>query len=119
MVPVKRKNATRLPRRPSPDILSEAIPLFFIGQNRDGFWIARDAEARVGGIFFCKQSALKFADANSPSVGCAKMFVSRRFELDIANNGNPFVARLGPARRLLIRLASRLSTLAGVVTRQD
>ena len=54
---VRPASATRLPQRPDPSILSEAIPLFFIGQNRDGFWVARDADGRVGGIFLLKQSA--------------------------------------------------------------
>ena len=110
---------TRLPQRPDPSILSDAIPLFFIGQNRDGFWVARDADGRVGGIFVLKQSALKFADKNAPPVGCAKMFLSERFELDIENKGNPLVARLGAAKRVLTRLARRLTAFVGTATRQD
>ena len=100
--------ATRLPQRPDPSILSEAIPLFLIVQNRDGFWIARDVNGRVGGIFLRKQSALKFADENTPPVGCAKMLLSGRFELDIENKGNPLVARLVAAKRVLTRLAPTL-----------
>jgi hypothetical protein len=40
------------------------------------------------------------------------MFVSERFELDIENNGNPFVVRLGAASRLVSRLAQRLTASA-------
>ena len=97
-------SVTKLPRRPDPSILSDAIPLFFIGQNRDGFWVARDADGRVGGIFVLKQSALQFADNNAPPVGCAKMFLSERFELDIENKGNSLIAYLGAVRRILTRL---------------
>ena len=104
---VQPASVTRLPQRPDPSILSEAIPLFFIGRSRDGFWVARDVEGRVGGIFLRKRSALKFADKNAPPVGCAKMFLSERFELDIENKGNPLVARLGAAKRILVRLARK------------
>jgi hypothetical protein len=117
--PVEPGAATRPPRRPDPRILCEAIPLFFIGQNRDGFWVARDADGRVGGIFLRKQSALKFADKNAPPVGCAKMVLSGRFELDIENKGNPLVARLGAAKRVLTRLAQRPTAFIGTATRQD
>ena len=119
IAPVEPTAATRLPQRPDPSILNEAIPLFFIGQNRDGFWAARDADGSVGGIFLLKQSALKFADRNATPVGCAKMFLSKRFELDIENKGNPLVARLGAAKRILTRLAPTLTAFIRTVTRQD
>jgi hypothetical protein len=108
---------TRLPQRPDPSILSDAIQLFFIGRNRDGFWVARDADGRVGGIFLRKQSAVKFA--NRSAGGCATMFLPERFELDIENKGNPLVARLGAAKRVLTRLAARLTSFIGTVTRRD
>ena len=105
MALVRPASATRLLQRPDPSILSEAIPLFFIGRNRDGFWVARDTEGRVGGIFVRKQSALKFADKNAPPVGCAKMFLSSRFELEIENQGVSLIAYLAAAKRILTRLA--------------
>ncbi len=113
VAPVEPATATRPPQRPDPSILSEAIPLFFIGQNRDGFWVARDVEGRVGGIFLRKQSALKFADKNAPPVGCAKMFLSGHFELDIENKGNPLVVRLGAVKRVLKRLVPTLAAVVG------
>src|SRR5665811_405687 len=79
--PVAPTAATRLPRRPDPSILSEAIPLFFIGRNKDGFWVARDADGSAGGIFLLKRSALQFANTNTQPRGCATMCVSERFEL--------------------------------------
>jgi hypothetical protein len=102
-----------LPQRPDPSILSEAIPLFFIGRNKDGFWVARDAGGGNGGIFLLKHSALQFANTNTQPWGCATMFVEERFELDIENKGNPLVAHLGAARRLVSRLAQRLTASAG------
>jgi hypothetical protein len=32
-------------------IVSEAIPAFFIGRNKDGFWVARNANGKIGGNF--------------------------------------------------------------------
>ena len=110
--PVAPTAATRLLQRPDPSILSEAIPLFFIGRNKDGFWVAREADGRVGGIFVLKRSALLFAKGNTQPWGCATMLVSERFELDIENKGNPLVVRLGVARRLVLRLAQRLAACA-------
>ena len=98
---------TKLPPRPSAEILSEAIPLFFLGRNKDGFWIARESDGQIGGIFLRKQSALRFANRNAQPGGCATMFLSERFELDVENKGNPLVARLAGARRIVLRLAQR------------
>ena len=111
--PVAPNAAMRLPQRPDPSIISEAIPLFFIGRNKDGFWVARDADGSAGGIFLLKRSALQFANTNTQPWGCATMFVEERFELDIENKGNPLVAHLGAARRLVSRLAQRLTASAG------
>jgi hypothetical protein len=104
---------TRLPPRPGPNILSEAIPLFFIGRNKDGFWVAREADGRIGGIFLCKQSALRFANRSTQPGGCATMFLSECFELDVENKGNPLVAHLCAAMRLVPHLAQRLTASAG------
>ena len=98
---------TELPRRPDPGIISEAIPLFFIGRNEDGFWVAREADGRIGGIFLRKQAALRFANRSAQREGCATMFLSKRFELDVENKGNPLAAHLAAARRLVLQLAQR------------
>jgi len=119
MAPAGLNATARLLRRPDPSILSEAIPLFLIGQNRDGFWVARSVKGQVGGIFLRKQSALKFADRNALPVGCAKMFLSRRFELDTENKGNLLVARLSATKRVLERFWSILTALMGTATRKD
>ena len=107
--PVQLVAVTGLPQRPDSSILSDAIPLYFIGRNRDGFWVARDADGRVGGIFFRKQSALKFAKRSALPGGCATMFLSEGLELDIENKGNPLVARLGAVKHVLTRFGSRLT----------
>jgi hypothetical protein len=44
-----------------PSIVNAAIPTFYIGHNKAGFWVAREVKGRVGGIFLFKSSALSFA----------------------------------------------------------
>jgi len=92
------------PQRPSSRVLSEAIPLFFIARNSNGFWVAREAEGRSGGLFLLKQSALSFAKKNSGSSGCATIFLAEAFELDVANCGNPLAAWLEKVFRKVARL---------------
>jgi hypothetical protein len=95
--------AVRPFQRPGPDVLNGTIPVVFIGRNRDGFWVARDADGKFGGLFWRKQSALRFAKRTAASTGCAAVFPQTRFELDIENAGSPFVARAGSASRFLTR----------------
>ena len=85
---------------PAPDVLSEALPAFFIGRNRAGLWIAREARGRVGGLFLFKSSAVAFAHARS----CATIFPDERFELDLVNEGNPIVPHVAN----LVRCAAGL-----------
>jgi hypothetical protein len=84
-------------------IVNEAIPAFFIGRNMEGFWVARDAKGKIGGIFLLENSAVSFAKRNSRPAGCATIFPSERFELDLENDGNPFVEHLGSLMRLAAR----------------
>lgn len=92
------------PFRPlDPDTLSDAIPAFFIGRSREGFWVARDAKGRSGGLFLLERSAVLFARAQSEPTGCATIYPRERFELDLANQGNRFI----PQIRWLVRLARR------------
>jgi hypothetical protein len=89
-----RGTATKFPRRPDARVLSETIPLFFIGRNKNGLWVAREAEGRTGGVFLFKRSAVRFAAKTSAPAGCATMFLAERFELDVENQGNPLVTWL-------------------------
>jgi hypothetical protein len=84
-----------------PGVVNASIPTFFVGRNRDGFWIARDAKGENGGIFLFKSSALTFARRASRPLGCATVFPTERFELDVKNQGNPLVNYLRPLLRLL------------------
>jgi hypothetical protein len=89
-----------------PGVVSEAIPAFFIGRNKEDLWVARDAKGRIGGIFLLENSALSFAKKHSRPGGCATIFPSHRFELDRENNGNPLAPQLGTLRRLRRRMVA-------------
>ena len=96
-----------------PGIVSETIPAFFIGRNMEGFWVARDANGRIGGIFLLERSALSFARENGLPAGCATIYPFERFELDLENSGNPLVAQLGWLRRLATRGRGQVAGLLG------
>ena len=81
----------QLPARPNSTVLNHSIPLFFIGRNRNGFWVAREAAGRCGGLVLFRRSAARFARKKSSPRGSAIMLVERTIELDIPNQGNQFV----------------------------
>jgi hypothetical protein len=103
--------ARKFPCRPDAGVLNESIRLFFIGRNRNGFWITREAEGRAGGIFLSKRSAQRFAEESSVAVGCATMFLAERFELDMENQGSPGAGVLDAAVRAATPRAPRLIAL--------
>jgi hypothetical protein len=94
-----------------PGIVNEAIPAFFIGRNMEGFWVARDVNGQIGGIFLFENSAASFARRNSQPKGCATIFPSESFELDLENNGNPFIGHLGSLMRLVKRSRQQVAAL--------
>jgi hypothetical protein len=71
----------QLPPRPDHTVLNDSIPLFFIGRDPSGFWVARESDGRTGCIFLFKRSAARFARGKS-SGGCAIMLVEHTVELD-------------------------------------
>jgi hypothetical protein len=99
-----------------PGIVNETIPAFFIGRNKEGFWVARDVNGQIGGIFLLENSAVSFAKRNSEPAGCATIYPSERFELDLENRGNPFVVQLGSFTRGAMHLRRRMAALFGRMT---
>ncbi len=93
-----------------PDVVSAAIPAFFIGRNGAGLWVAREANGRVGGLFLFKSSAIDFANRQSAPTRCALVFPAETFELDVENRGNPLIVLAEGAWRLLARVVKRLRT---------
>ena len=75
------------PHRPDASIINESIPLFYIGQNKKGRWVVREADGRSGGLFLFKQWAVRFARRQSEPSGCAIMFLAEPIELDIDSQG--------------------------------
>jgi hypothetical protein len=112
-----RPAAVSAPFQPlDPGIVNEAIPAFFIGRNKEGFWVARDLNGQIGGIFLLENSALSFARRHSEPNGCATIYPSERFELDLENKGNRLVARFGSWMRLAIRLRRRVVAVTAEMT---
>jgi hypothetical protein len=101
-----------------PGIVNEAIPAFFIGRNSDGFWLARDVKGKTGGIFLFERSALSFARRHSRPQGCATIFPSERFELDLENQGNSLVAPLGRLMRLATRVWQRITAVISNIAKR-
>jgi hypothetical protein len=112
---VASSSACRFPQRPDADVLSDSISLFFIGQNKHGFWIARESEGRSGGLFLLKRSAVRFANGDSEPAGCATMFLAEPFELDLENQGNRLLAELGAAADVVARRAPGIAGFLGSV----
>jgi len=100
------------PQRPSPKILNEGIPLFFISRDPDGFWLARNADLPVGGLFLRRRSAMNFAKRATAPIPCATMMLEEPHALDIENRGNWLAPRLRPAMRSARRLTASSSALA-------
>lgn len=90
-----------------PDVVSAAIPAFFIGRNQAGLWVAREARGRIGGLFLFKSSAIDFANRHSAPARCALVFPTGTFELDIENRGNPLISLAAQVKRLFARFAAR------------
>jgi hypothetical protein len=92
-----------LPLRPDAVPLCKAIPFFYVGQNRHGFWVARESDGKIGGLFLRKRLALRFARKFSEPQGCATMFLDEPFELDIENQGGRLTALLAATMEIAAR----------------
>jgi hypothetical protein len=103
----------RFPRRPDARVLSESIPLYFIARNRHGFWVAREADGRAGGLFLRQRAAIGFAVRNSEPSGCATMVLKEIVELDVENEGSRLVAQLAVAVATVTRRAPNVAGFVG------
>jgi hypothetical protein len=106
------------PKRPDSTVLNETIPLFYIGQNRKGRWVVREAGGRSGGLFLFRRSAVRFAREESEASGCALMFINKPLELDIENRGSDFAEPLTEAIDAVKRRAPRFATFVGMAVAQ-
>jgi len=106
------------PKRPDLTVLNETIPLFYIGQNKKGLWVAREAEGRSGGLFLFRRTAVRFAREQSEATGCGLMFLNKPLELDIKNRGSDIVEPLAAAMDAAKRRAPRLVGFVGMAVAQ-
>ena len=116
--PIAASTTAPLPPRPDASALSEAIPLFFIGRNRSGLWVVREAAGGSGGLFLFKQSAARFARRQSEPAGCAMMFLAEPFELDVENQGGRLAGLLAAASKIAGCRAPLLASFVGSVVAQ-
>lgn len=112
-----------LPRRPDASAINEAIPLFYIGRNRAGLWVAREARGNSGGIFLFKRSAMRFAKEESEPAGCAMMVLNEPLEFYVqsppSRSVTPFVAprRMGRLAAIVASMAAAGSKLVARLSR--
>jgi hypothetical protein len=96
-----------LPLRPDATVLSDSIPLFYIGRNQEGFWVVREAEGQIGGLFLLRCSALRFARQKSLPAGCATMFVTEPLELNTDDQGSRLIAPIAALKGMAKRYTAR------------
>ena len=106
--------------RPGPEDLSCSIPVFFIGRNKHGHWVARGADGKSGGLFWRKQAAIRFVTRSAWPARCATIFPAENIELDLENQGNPLltdteVTRMLRRTGLAIGVLLLTAVLAGIV----
>src|SRR3954468_20133856 len=59
-------------------------PLFLVGRDSHGNWVARDQSGRCGGLFVGRDEALKFARAENGNRPQAIIMVDDVLELDMS-----------------------------------
>jgi hypothetical protein len=104
------ESVPQLPPRPDSSVLNDSIPVFFVGRNAAGFWVARQAEERCGGLFFLKRSAKRFARNQTSPWGYATVFLDTPLELDAPNQGNRLVRPVAAAVAIAERRVPALVT---------
>ena len=73
-------------------------PIFMIGKDSSGHWVAQELGGMRGGVFVDRAGALRFAKAESKHEQCAIVCVSGILELDTSTV--PATASIGERRPL-------------------
>jgi hypothetical protein len=82
--------------------------------------VARDADAKIGGMFLFEKSALNFANRHTWPVRCAIIYPSEKFELDIENDSNRPPAYFGQKKHVVSHRTKRMAAfLVGAVRRAN
>jgi hypothetical protein len=108
--------AAQLPTRPDDTVLSDSIPLFFIGRNQNGLWVARESAGRCGGLFLFRWSADRFARRNGLAGGGATMLVEHSIELDLPNQGSRLAELITTATDIVKRRTPFVTNLVTLVS---
>jgi hypothetical protein len=66
-----------------PSCNSTALPLVFIGRNREGDWVAQQQNGLYGGLFVNRAQAIKYALFENGHHPEAIVELSRELELDM------------------------------------
>jgi len=90
-----------------PSIVSRTIPAFLIDRNMEGFWVARDAQGQIGGIFLLETSTASFAKGNSRR--CATPLLPEGFKPDFVSRANPMARPLTSLIRFMRRSQQMLT----------
>ena len=72
------------PRSNRPAVNSLESPLFLVGKDSHGNWVARDQSGLCGGLFVGRDEALKFARAENGNRPQAIVMVDDVLELDMS-----------------------------------
>jgi hypothetical protein len=104
----------QLPARPNNTVLNESIPLFFIGRNHNGLWVARESAGRCGGLFLFGRSAARFARRNGLAGGGATMLVQHPIELDLPNRGSRLAELIARTTDVVRRRAPFVARFIGM-----
>jgi hypothetical protein len=107
---IVRTQTSQLPPRPDGTVLNKSIPLFYIGRNQSGFWVAREFQGRSGGLFLLRRSAARFAHKKSSPRGCAIMLVEHSIELDLPNQGSRLVEAIAATMNIVRRRTPVVAT---------
>jgi hypothetical protein len=86
-------------RSEPPSAIRAKTPLFFIGQNSRGNWVAQDERHLCGGLFINRAAALKFALFENGRRPQAVVMVPGVFELDLSRKPQPAPAANSDAVR--------------------
>src|SRR3981081_2341234 len=79
------------PRANRPAMKGLESPLFLVGKDSQGNWVARDQSGLCGGLFVGRDEALKFARAENGNRPQAIVMVDDVLELDMS--GTPRTSR--------------------------
>jgi hypothetical protein len=64
-------------------------PIFMIGQDERGNWVAQDLKGTCGGLFVSRDAAMRYVRSENGNLPPAIVLVSGILELDVSRNAPP------------------------------